>query len=134
MAEHPNAALHRKGHEAFSTGDMATLTELIAEDTLWHTAGRSPIAGDYRGRDAVFEFLAKLAELSEGTMKIQDHDFLASDEHADQHTVALFNITAARAGKTLDANYCEVVHWRDGQVVEDWGFAFDQYAFDEFWS
>ena len=60
MAEHPNAALHRKGHEAFSKGDMATLTELIAENTLWHTAGRSPIAGDCQGRDAVFAFLAKL--------------------------------------------------------------------------
>ena len=134
MAEHPNAALHRKGHEAFSKGDMATLTELIAEDTLWHTAGKSPISGDHRGRDSVFEFLAKLAELSGGTMKIHDHDFLASDAHSHQHTVALFKITATREGKTLDANYCEVVHWRDGQVVENWGFAYDQYAFDEFWS
>ena len=134
MAEHPNAALHRKGHEAFSKGDMATLAELIAKDTLWHTAGRSPVAGDRRGRDAVFEFFAKLAELSGGTMKIHDHDFLASDAHSHQHTVALFRITAARTGKTLDANYCEVVHWRDGQVVEDWGFAYDQYAFDAFWS
>ena len=134
MAEHPNAALHRKGHEAFSKGDMATLAELIAEDTVWHTAGRSPVSGDSRGRDAVFEFFAKLAELSGGTMKIHDHDFLASDAHSHQHTVALFRITATRGDKTLDANYCEVVHWRDGQVVEDWGFAYDQYAFDEFWS
>ncbi len=29
---------------------------------------------------------------------------------------------------------CEVVRWRDGQVIEDWGFAFDQYTYDEFWS
>jgi ketosteroid isomerase-like protein len=130
MAEHPNAALLRKGHEAFSNGDRATLTEIIAEDALWHVAGKGPFSGDYRGRKAVFGMFDKMAELSGGTIKIKDHDFLGTDQHA----VALFKIIATRGGKKLDANYCEVVHWRDGQVVEDWGLAYDQYAFDEFWS
>jgi len=26
------------------------------------------------------------------------------------------------------------VRWENGQVAEDWGFAFDQHAYDEFWS
>ena len=130
MTEHPNAALLRKGHEAFSTGDRKTLSEIIAEDALWHVAGKSPISGDYRGREAVFGMFDKLAELSGGTIKIEDHDFLGTDQHA----VALCKIIATRGGKTLDANYCEVVHFREGQVVEDWVLAYDQYAFDEFWS
>ena len=130
MAEHPNAVLLRKGHEAFSNQDMATLTEIIAEDTLWHIAGKGPLSGDYQGRDAVFGFFKKLGELTGGTFKIEDHDFLGTDDH----TVALFKMTATRAGKTLDANYCEIVHWRNRQIVEDWLFAYDQYAFDEFWS
>ncbi len=130
MTEHPNAALLRKGHEAFSTGDRATLTEIIAEDALWHVAGKSPFSGDYLGRKGVFGLFDKMAELSSGTIKIEDHDFLGTDQHA----VALFKIIATRGGKTLDANYCEVVHWREGQVVEDWGLACDQNAFDEFWS
>jgi len=130
MAEHPNAAMLRNGHKAFSNGDMATPTEIIAEDTLWHVAGKGPLAGDYRGREAVFGYFKKLAEMTDGTLKIEDHDFLGTDDHA----VALFKIKATRAGKTLDANFCEIVHWRDGRVVEDWGFAYDQYAFDEFWS
>ncbi len=130
MEEHPNVALHRSGHEAFSSGDRDKLAQLIAEDTLWHIAGKSPLSGDCQGREAVFGFFDKLAELSGGTIRIKDHDFLGSDEH----TIALFQITASREGKTLEANYCEVVHWRDGQVAEDWGVAFDQYAFDEFWS
>ena len=45
MSEHPNAARLRRGHEAFSSGDMDTLTELIAEDTVWHWPGKSPISG-----------------------------------------------------------------------------------------
>ena len=130
MAEHPNAALLRKGHEAFSRGDRETLTEIIAEDTLWHIAGNSPVSGDYRGQEAVFGFFDKLAELSGGTLKIENLDFLGNDEHV----VALFKMTATREGKTLDANLCEVGHWREGQIVEDWIFVYDQYAFNEFWS
>lgn len=26
------------------------------------------------------------------------------------------------------------LRWENGQVAEDWGFAFDQYGYDEFWS
>ncbi len=95
MAEHPNAALLRKGHEAFSNGDRATLTEIIAEDALWHVAGKGPFSGDYRGRKAVFGMFDKMAELSGGTIKIKDHDFLGTDQHA----VALFKIIATRGGK-----------------------------------
>ena len=130
MAEHPNAALLRKGHEAFSRGDMTTLTEIIAEDTLWHVAGKGPLAGDYQGREAVFGFFKKVNELSGGTFKMEDHDIFGTDDHA----VALTKMSATRAGKTLNANNCEVVHWRNGQIVEDWLFAYDQYAYDEFWS
>ena len=130
MAEHANVARLREGHEAFSRGDMATLMELIAEDTLWHISGRGPLSGDKEGRDAVFAFFGQLAELSGETVQIQDHDFVGNDEH----TVALFQMTAAREGRTLDAKLVEVVHWRDGKVVEDWVTVDDQYAFDEFWS
>ena len=133
MSEHPNAVLHRKGHEAFSKGDTATLTELIAEDTVWHAAGKNPLAGDRRGRGTVLEMFAKIGELTNGTLKLHDHDFLASD-HNHQHTVALFRVTATRAGKTLDAKLCEVVHWKNGQIVEDWTHVYDQYAFDEFFA
>ncbi len=130
MPQHPNAALHRRGHEAFSRGDMDTLTELIADDTVWHMPGRSPLSGDLHGREAVFGFFAKLNELSGGTAKINDHDFLATDEHS----VALFRVVATRGGKTLESRLCEVIHWRNSQIVEDWTSFDDQYGWDQFWS
>ena len=130
MAENPNVALHRKGHEAFSRGDKDTLAEIIAEETVWHTAGRSLISGEYSGRDGVFAFLEQMAELTSGTLEIEDQYFLGNGDR----TVALFRLTATRGDKTLNADFCEVVRWRDGQVIEDWGFAFDQYTYDEFWS
>ena len=59
---HPNEDLVRRGYAAFSTGDIATLTELFADDLVWHVGGRSPITGDYKGKEAVLGFFAQLAE------------------------------------------------------------------------
>ena len=130
MGDNANVAQHRRGHEAFSRGDLDTLTEVIAEDTLWHTAGRSLISGERQGRDAVFAFFDKIGELTGGTLEIEDQFFMGDGDR----TVALFKIRGSRGDKRLDADFCEVVRWQNGQVVEDWGFAFDQYAYDEFWS
>ncbi len=131
MADHPNVELLRRGHEAFASGDMTALAELIAEDTVWHWPGRSQVSGVFRGREAVFGAFTKLAELTEGTFRIQeDHDFLGTDEHG----VALFRLTGTRGGKTMNVNAIEVVHVRNGQVVEEWLSFDDQYAADDFWS
>ncbi len=131
MAEHPNVEILRRGHEAFARGDMTALAEIIAEDTVWHWPGRSQVSGVFRGREAVFAVFAKLGELSEGTFRIvEDHDFLGTDEHG----VALFRVTGTRGGKTLNVNVCEVVHVRNGQIVEEWLSFDDQYAADDFWA
>ncbi len=130
MAEHADVVRHREGHEAFSRGDMAALTEIIAEDTVWHWSGRNPLAGDKEGRDAVFAAFGQLAELSGGTLQLEDHDFVGNDEH----TVALSQMTASREDRTLDVKFIEICHWRDGKVIEEWTMVDDQYAFDEFWS
>ncbi len=53
MADHPNAELLRKGYEAFDKGDIAALTDMFAEDVVWHVTGTSPISGVHRGREAV---------------------------------------------------------------------------------
>ncbi len=55
-------ALHRRGHEAFARGDRNALAQIIGENTLWHTAGKSPVSGDYQGRESVFGFFDRLAE------------------------------------------------------------------------
>ena len=36
------------------------LNDFFAEDILWHVGGRGQLAGDYRGRDAVYRFFGKL--------------------------------------------------------------------------
>ena len=130
MADHPNAALPRKGYEAFASGDMATMTDLFAEDVVWHLAGNNPLSGVHRGRDAVFAIFAKTTQLSGGTFKIELHDVLANDQHA----VALTRGTASRQGKQLNSLDTDVYHMSNGKVTEFWSFAEDQRLTDEFWS
>jgi ketosteroid isomerase-like protein len=130
MAEHPNVDRLRKGYAAYSSGDMDTITELFADDIVWHVAGRSQVAADYKGRDQVFGFFGKLMELSNGTSSIEVHDILANDEHG----VAIVTGSATRGDKSFSGQDVHVFHLRDGKVVEFWDSPVDQYAADEFWS
>ena len=131
MAEHPNVALMKRGYEAFSKGDMATLTELFADDIVWHnTAGVGPLSGDLKGRDNVFGFFGQLTQLTEGSLKLDVHDILANDEHA----VALITQNASRKGQTLKQNGVHVFHIKDGRVIEFWGHTEDSAASDAFFN
>ena len=95
-----------------------------------HWPGKNLISGDYRGRTAVFATFEKLGELTGANLELVDLDFLATDKN----TVALSKIVATRRDKTFEYKFCEVVQWRNGQVVEEWVFLNDQYGYDEFWS
>lgn len=130
MAEHPNVALLRKGYDAFGKGDMATLTELFAEDVVWHMPGRNPVSGVHKGREAVFAAFAKFAEISGGTLRIDVHDIVANDGH----TVAVNRATASRPGKELALLGVDVFHVSNGKITELWSFSEDQRLDDEFWS
>jgi len=130
MAEHPNAALLRKGYEAFARGDIAALTDMFAEDMVWHVPGNNLISGEHKGRDAVFAVFAKTMELTGGTFKIDLHDIVANDEH----TVSLTRAAASRQGKQLDLRGADIYHIRNGKVTEWWSFVEDQRLDDEFWS
>ncbi len=127
---HPNEERARKGFEAFSAGDMDAVRETLADDIVWHVAGRSQLNGDYRGKDEVFSFFAKLMDLTGGTFRIDVHDILANDEHV----VALTQSSAEREGRRWESRGAQVLHVNaEGQVTESWFHPEDMYADDEFW-
>jgi SnoaL-like domain len=53
MTEHPNIELTRRAYDAFAKGDLAALSEFIADDATWHVQGVGELSGDYHGRDEV---------------------------------------------------------------------------------
>src|SRR6516225_9704267 len=127
MAEHPNVAPIRDMFAAFAKGDLAALYDEFAEDLVWHEGGRNQISGDYRGRRAVLGLFCKAMEVTQGSFRVDLHDVLADDEHG----VALVALSASRGGRSVNVNAVDVMHLRDGKVVEVWTVPVDQYAFDE---
>ena len=118
------------GYDAFRAGNFAALVELIADDCVWHITGRNPLAGMYRGRDAIVGLMARTVELSGGTIEVDVVDITMSDNHI----VVLQRTRATRAGKTLDNRTAIVMAVRDGLLVEAWDYFENQYQRDEFWS
>ena len=127
MAEHANVARIKDGYDAFAKGDFAVLNDLFAEDLLWHEPGRNQLAGDYRGREAVYGFFGKLMEITEGSFRLEVQAVFADD----QQGVALVVSSASRDGRSVKINDAHIFHLRDGKVVEFWNASFDPYAYDE---
>jgi uncharacterized protein len=127
MADHPNIARMRDGYAAFAKGDFNTLNDLFAEDVLWHVDGRNQLAGEYRGRDAVYGFFGRLMELTEGSFHLDVLALLADDDHA----MALVTESASRGGRRAETLNVHVFRMRDGVVLESWDASTDQYTLDE---
>jgi ketosteroid isomerase-like protein len=129
--EHPDVAAIRRFYVAFSRGDVAAAQAVFAADALWHVPGRSLIAGDHRGWDAIAQnFLNRLRELSNGTFRVELLDVLLGGSWA----AALQHATATRRQKHLDITVCQLMRLQDGKITEVRGYYSDQYALDEFWS
>jgi len=80
MGTSENAEIVRRGYEAFNKADVETLTELMDENASWHTPGRSPIAGDYQGRDAVFGQFGRYGGDTGGTFRAELKHVFTSDD------------------------------------------------------
>ena len=129
MSAEENAALLRRYLEALSQGDMDTVREAFAEDAVWHLPGKSPLAGNHKGPDAILEFIGRAFEMSEGTFRLELLDVMTSEEYGVQWQ----RITAEREDKSLDEVEAIVCRMRDGKIAEAWHRP-EQYALDEFFS
>ena len=69
MAEHPDVTLVKRGYEAFNSADIATLTELIADDAVQTMVGDNLVSGEFKGRDNILGMYGKLGELTNGTYR-----------------------------------------------------------------
>jgi hypothetical protein len=119
----------RRGYAAFSAGDMATLTELFADDAVWHVPGSGSLSGAKRGRDEILSFLGELMTRSGGTLVVTLDEVVGGDKH----TVALNRNRATRGTNSLEQSVVIVFELRDGRVTEARQFFDDTARNDEFW-
>ena len=130
MGAAENAELIRQGYEAFNSGDLATLSELFAEDAVWYAAGSGVLSGTKQGRDAIMAYFGELGARSQGSFQAIVRDIVGGANH----TVAIQQSRAESNGKTLDVATAITFVLRDGKVVEGREFFEDTAKSDEFWT
>ena len=112
-----NAAIVRRGYEAFNRGDLTTLAELFGDNVSWHTPGWSPLAGYVVGRAA---------------RSGPDLKRVLADE--DGRVIGIHHNVAERDGKRLDVYCCIVFELENSRIVDGREHFYDLHAWDEFWS
>ena len=128
---HPHEALVRGFYAARARRDLVAVRDAIAPDVVWHEAGsRPPYTGDLIGREVVLAMMAKAAELTGGTFRLDLDDVLANDRHA----IALVNWVAERGGRTLRGKEVAVYRVRDGRLAEAWFYPDDHGTVETFWA
>lgn len=126
-----NALQIRTGYAAFNAGDMKTLAEIFQKDASWHSPGKNPIAGDFKGMDAVFAQFGRYGSGTDGTFKAILQTVAICD---DGRLVGIHRNTAERKGRKLDVNCCLVFEFKDGLVMKGTEYIYDQAAWDAFWA
>ena len=124
---HPNEEIARKATEALTKGDVEGFLALHAVDVVIHFPGRSPMAGDYRGKDGVGEMLQQQMQMIDAPPELETHDIVAND----RHTIVLNKTKASRGGKILEQDQVVVMHIEGGKIAEVWLQFSDQQAMDE---
>jgi ketosteroid isomerase-like protein len=126
-----NSELVRRGYAAFNTGDMDTLALIIDESCTWHTPGKSPMAGDHKGHEAIFGQFGRMGGETHGTFKAK---LLHVTESEDGFVVGVHQNTGERNGKRLDVLCCIVFDIRNGKLMDARDHFYDLYAWDNFWA
>ncbi|MFF2242596.1 nuclear transport factor 2 family protein [Arthrobacter sp. NPDC058130] len=130
MGTAENVELVRRGYTAFNAGDMATLSEMFAEDAVWHVAGSGVLSGTKQGRDAILAYFGELGARTQGSFQADLEDIVGGENY----TVAIQKTRAQNNGKTLDMATVITFVVRDGKIREGREFFEDTAKADDFWT
>ena len=130
MGTAENVELVRRGYTAFNSGDMATLSDMFAEDAVWHVAGSGVLSGTKQGRDAILAYFGELGARTQGHFQANVEDIVGGENH----TVAIQQTHGEANGKTLDMPTVITFVVRDGQIAEGREFFEDTAKADDFWT
>ena len=130
MGTTENVELVRRGYAAFNSGDMATLSDMFAEDAVWHVAGSGVLSGTKQGRDAVLAYFGELGARTQGSFQANLEDVVGGANY----TVAIQHTRGENNGKTLDMATVITFVVRDGKITEGREFFEDSAKAADFWT
>lgn len=105
----------RQGYAAFNAGDMATLSSLFASEVVQHVPGEGPLAGSYKGLEAVLGYYRQLGEMTDGTFRAH-----LIDVHGDGkgHVTAVNQATMTRNGVKRVSRGSILFTFLDDKVID----------------
>lgn len=131
--EHPNAILVRRFHELqrafYLGGPIEPVAELLDPAVRWHVPGASPIAGEYRGRDAVVAYFERRRALAATTLALRVGEVIAAGEFVYQRVDGQVSL----AGTVRSWETVGVLRVRGERISECWLIPLDQEVFDAIW-
>lgn len=130
MSAAVNEQVVRRIFDAFARKQGFALRDVFAPDAVWTVPGDGAMAGVYRGREAIFRFLAQLPKETGGTYASRLVDVLASDERA----AALYRASGERNGRSLDLDQVLLFRIEGSLVLDVLALPSDPAAFDAFWA
>jgi len=126
----PNVGIAQALCEALSGENVDGADSSLDEASLFHVPGRSGLAGDYQGREAILGLAKRMAELTDGTLRLSEPSAAVEGGVLRLHG----RVRATRHHKYLDTDVELVVSTRRGRVQEVWISHEDQPHVDDFWS
>ena len=127
--KHPNAIILEKLYANFAKGDLPAILDVCADKMSFQVPGKSKLAGKYDKSTFGSAFVAKMMELSGGTLKVEVHDILASDNHG----VVLATDRLILKGKPIEYRIVHVWRFENGKPVAWYEYPRDLYQYDEIW-
>jgi 2'-5' RNA ligase len=121
---------HAEQARAYGGGELDALREVLSDNVVWHVPGRSAIAGEHRGLEAVLAYFETRRRMTDATFRVT----VRGTAMIGDRVVQLADGSAERDGRTLTWSTAGVFRVADGRVAECWLVPFDLYAFDEIWS
>jgi ketosteroid isomerase-like protein len=125
-----NEALVRRIFETFERKEGFALRGVFAPDATWTVPGRGVMTGNYRGREEIFRFLARLRKETNGTYRSELLDVLASEGRA----AALYRASGSRHGRRLELDQVLLFRIEEGLVREVLALPSDPEVFEAFWA
>lgn len=128
--EHPNAQRMREVTEAVTASDVAAALERFSPDLVWYVPGGSALDRVYRGHSGLERFFGTLLQRSNGTLRPQAEDVLASDDHV----VIFLRITAQREDADLNVRVAHFAAAGPDGFTRNWFLPDDVAAWNRFFA
>jgi ketosteroid isomerase-like protein len=131
VSEQTTASRVLEALDAYARKDMDVYRSYFADGVIWHVGGSHEFSGDYEGLGSLFDYFARVDEMTEGSLQLDVQEVLANERRC----MVFARVNGERKGKKLDVNLAQAFAFdADGKFAEYWALADDQASVDAFWS